>query len=144
MTSIHHEPSIVERSVQAANLWYRDVAADLETEDLRYAASALRVVLHALRDRLPVAESAQLASQLPTLIRGVYFEGWRPGAKHEHTRDVHGFLAHVAADGRMAGETEASHAVTAVSHVLHQHVSEGEMRDVLATLPTELRPLFAD
>ena len=40
--------------------------------------AALRAVLHALRDRLPVQESADLAAQLPVLIRGIYYEGWDP------------------------------------------------------------------
>jgi uncharacterized protein (DUF2267 family) len=34
---------------------------------------ALRAALHALRYRLPVDESAQLAAQLPMLIRGIYY-----------------------------------------------------------------------
>jgi uncharacterized protein (DUF2267 family) len=39
---------------------------------------ALRAVLHALRDRLTVEETAHLAAQLPMLIRGVYYTGWDP------------------------------------------------------------------
>ena len=142
MTSVRQYPSIIERSAEAAHLWYRDVAAELETDDLHYAAGALRVVLHALRDRLSVEEAAQLAAQLPTLIRGIYYEGWRPGGRHRLERDVDAFLTHVATDGKMAGETEASHAVAAVARVLHRHVSEGELEDVLAILPTALRSLF--
>lgn len=143
MPSTHH-PSIVERSAEAANMWHRDVARELQTEDLRYAARALRIVLHALRDRLPVAEGAQLAAQLPTLIRGIYYEQWKPGATARHlAHDVDAFLDEVARAGRLAGPTEASVVVGAVVRVLHHHVSEGEMRDVLATLPEKLRPLFA-
>lgn len=40
--------------------------------------AALRAVLHALRDRLPVEETVQLGTQLPMLIRGMYYEGWDP------------------------------------------------------------------
>jgi len=142
MTSVRQYPSIIERSAEAAHVWYRDTAAELETDDLHHAAGALRVVLHALRDRLSVEEAAQLAAQLPTLIRGIYYEGWRPGGQHQLEHSVDAFLAHVAADGKMAGETEASHAVAAVARVLHRHVSAGELEDVLAILPTALRPLF--
>ena len=40
--------------------------------------AALRSVLHALRDRLTVEETAQLAAELPMLIRGIYYESWHP------------------------------------------------------------------
>jgi uncharacterized protein (DUF2267 family) len=40
--------------------------------------NALRAVLHALRDRLTVDESADFAAQLPMLVRGVYYDGWDP------------------------------------------------------------------
>lgn len=137
-----HYPSIVERSAEAAHVWYRDAATELGTEDLHYAGRALRAVLHALRDRLTVEEAAQLAAQLPTLIRGIYYEQWKPGGAKHLAHDVDAFLEHVAAEGQMAGETEASLAVAAIARVLHQHVSEGELADVLAILPAKLRPLF--
>lgn len=135
-------PSIIERSVEAAHVWHRDVAAELGTTDLHEAGRALRVVLHALRDRLTVDEAAQLAAQLPTMIRGIYYEGWKPSGAHPLAHDVDAFLERVATAGRMAGETEASHAVAAVMRVLHRHVSEGELDDVMAVLPERLRPLF--
>ncbi|MFI8891646.1 DUF2267 domain-containing protein [Streptomyces paradoxus] len=35
-------------------------------------------MLHPLRDRLPVETAVQFGAQLPTLVRGVYYDGWRP------------------------------------------------------------------
>jgi uncharacterized protein (DUF2267 family) len=52
------------------------------------------------------------------------------------------FLAGVASEGRLAGETEASLAVQAVGATLRRHVSAGELDDVLAVLPASLRPLL--
>ena len=118
-----HYPSIVERSAEAAHVWYRDAATELGTDDMHYAARALR-------------------AQLPTLIRGIYYEQWKPGGTKHLAHDIDVFLEHVAVEGRMAGETEASLAVAAVARVLHRHVSEGELTDVLAILPAKLRPLF--
>ncbi|MDQ1568071.1 MAG: hypothetical protein QOF96_2951, partial [Actinomycetota bacterium] len=39
---------------------------------------ALTAVMHALRDRLTVEEASDLAAQLPALVRGLYYEGWKP------------------------------------------------------------------
>jgi uncharacterized protein (DUF2267 family) len=47
-------------------------------ERRQQAYSALRSVLHAIRDRLPVIEAANFAAQLPMLVRGFYYEGWKP------------------------------------------------------------------
>lgn len=40
--------------------------------------SLLRVVLHGLRDRLPVNEAVNLGSQLPLVLKGVFYDGWDP------------------------------------------------------------------
>ena len=77
MTSTAHL-EILDRSVEKANLWITEVAAGLETGDRHEAYRVLRAFLHVLRDRLPVLEAAQLAAQLPLLIRGVFYEGWQP------------------------------------------------------------------
>jgi uncharacterized protein (DUF2267 family) len=36
--------------------------------------------LHVLRDRLPVPEAAHLGAQLPMLVRGFYYDNWKPTA----------------------------------------------------------------
>jgi uncharacterized protein (DUF2267 family) len=88
-----HDPNIIGRGVEAARRWYDDLATELGSDDRQYAARALRAVLHALRDRLSVGEGAQLAAQLPTLIRGIYYEQWKPGAVPHLAHDVDEFLA---------------------------------------------------
>jgi uncharacterized protein (DUF2267 family) len=55
-----------------------------------------------------------------------------------------GFIDRVRAEARLAGDTEASFAVSAVARVLRAHVSEGELTDVMAVLPEPIRTLFAD
>ena len=72
------QPEVIERNVEKTNVWLKDLAAELGTDDRRYAYRVLRAFFHVLRDRLTVDESAQLAAQLPELLRGVYYEGWRP------------------------------------------------------------------
>lgn len=136
------EPSIIQHSVEKTHIWLNEVAAALGDDDRQYAYRALRAVLHALRDRLTVDVAAKLAAQLPTLIRGVYYEDWDPSRTPLAIHDVQTFLDHVAEEGHMAGETEASIAVSAVARVLRAHVSAGEIDGVLAVLPDAFRGLI--
>lgn len=132
---------VIDRSVEKANIWIKDMAQELG-EDRPDAYRALRAVLHTLRDRLTVDEAAQLAAQLPLLIRGVFYDGWDPSrtpVKYAHAQQ---FVDRVRDEANLAGETEASYAVTAAARVLRVHVSEGEFDDVLAILPHEIRTLF--
>lgn len=133
----------LEHSIQSTNAWLRDVADELGTDDRQYAYRALRAFLHVLRDRLPVAESAQLAAQLPDLLRGIYYEGWHPARTPAAYRHMSQFAAHVATEARYHGTTEANAAIEAASAVLRRRISDGELRDVAAVLPSELAQLAA-
>ncbi len=136
------EPEILERSVIKAREWIDETAVKLGTDDHRAAFRALRAVLHAVRDRITVNEAAQLAAQLPELIRGVYYEDWVPSRVPETYRDRDEFLRRITRDARLAGQTEASYAAVAVMKVLSSRVSAGEIEDVMRVLPAELRELL--
>jgi uncharacterized protein (DUF2267 family) len=136
------EPSIIERSVEKAHIWFNDMADELGTEDQREAYRILRAYLHGLRDRLPVNESAQLAAQLPELIRGIYYEGWNPSSTPVKYRGFADFLDRIADEAVLDGETRASYAVSAAAAVLRRHVSAGEIDDVRAILPEDLKPIL--
>lgn len=142
VTMLRTTPKVIDHSAQQAHEWSRELARTLGHDDEREAYRVLRVVLHVIRDRMPVPESAQLASQLPTLIRGMYYEGWRPSSVPNTYHDVGEMLARVADDAGLAGETEASLAVTAVATLLWRHVSAGELEDVIAVFPEAIRPLL--
>ena len=132
----------IEHSVEQANIWLRDLAAELDHDDRAGAYRVLRATLHVLRDRLTVNENAQLAAQLPLLIRGVFYERWDPSSTPARYHSANDFLKRVAAEAHLSGETEASYAVAAVARVLRVHVSAGELEDVLLVLPQEIGALF--
>jgi uncharacterized protein (DUF2267 family) len=69
---------VFDTTVQKTNEWLRDISRELGDENRRHAYLALRGTLHAIRDFLPIEESAHLSAQLPLLVRGIYFEGWNP------------------------------------------------------------------
>jgi uncharacterized protein (DUF2267 family) len=143
MTSEVTHVDIIGRNVEKTNAWLIELADELQTSDRQFAYRVLRAFLHAVRDRITVVEAAQLAAQLPELIRGIYYEGWVPSKTPVRYRSTDEFLRRIASEALLAGETEASYAATAAARVLRRHVSEGELEDVLGMLPKELRPLVA-
>ena len=137
------EVDLIDRSVEKTNVWLKELAVELGTDDRKFAYRVLRAYLHAVRDRLMVDEAAQLAAQLPELVRGIYYEGWVPSRTPTSDRSVDEFLRRIADEAKLPGETEASYACSAAARVLRRHVSEGEINDVVAVFPEELRVVLA-
>ena len=135
--------SVFESTIQTTNTWLIDLMERLGWVDRHRAYFALRVVLHALRDRLTVNEVAAFAAQLPMLVRGFYYEGWHPSGKPLKERKKAEFLAHVAEAYRDDPETDPERVAQAVFQVLAKHVTPGEIDDVKQLLPPEIRSLWA-
>ncbi|MDB5166602.1 MAG: hypothetical protein JWM37_674 [Candidatus Saccharibacteria bacterium] len=98
---------------------------------------ALRAVLHAMRDRLTVAEAADFAAQLPMLIRGIYYEGWNP-SKVPLKMDREEFLRRVQQNFPYEIEGGMDKLVPTVLTALKEFVSEGEFDDIRSILPKDL------
>lgn len=131
-----------EHASQDGYAWLNAVARELNHPSRVLAHHALRGVLHALRDRLPVNEMHHLGAQLPLLVRGIYFEGYRPSGKplKLHREE---FLERVSQELRHGGGAHPEAAVRAVATVIAEHVTPGELEHVLQALPGDLRALLA-
>lgn len=129
----------LETTIQKTHEWLNDVMRAMGANDAHLAYGALRAVLHALRDRLTVDEAVQLGAQLPMLIRGLYYEGWTPRGKPVKTHKAE-FLDAVRLPGPERLHPEVL--VRAVLSVLDRHISPGELRQVQAMLPKDLRDLW--
>lgn len=99
--------------------------------------AALRAVLHALRDRLPVDEAVQFGAQLPTLVRGVYYDGWKP-SKTPMKLGTEEFLERVQGDFPYAIDGGTGRLVHTVLDTLKNHISPGEWEDIKSSLPGSL------
>jgi uncharacterized protein (DUF2267 family) len=137
--------------VHEGEQFVRAVATEMGVPwDTIKAVRILRAVLHALRNRLTVATSLQLISQLPMLIKAIYVDGWRSTGSANPVRHLGDFIELVREEGGVGlsndfvTDYEVTQAIRAVFSVLKQHVSEGEIKDVLATLPSELKNLMVD
>jgi uncharacterized protein (DUF2267 family) len=142
MNPTSHAP--FDSTYRTTSAWLKELMRELNWDDPRRAYAALRAVLHALRDRLTVAEAADLSAQLPMLVRGLFFEGWRPNAVPVRERRREDFLAPVAAAFRDDPGVDPEAVAWAVFQVLRRHVSAGEVGDVKGLLPAEIRPLWPE
>lgn len=138
----HHVP-VIETTTQKTHEWLEALALYLGVERQESAYRALRAVLHAVRDRLVIEEAADLGAQLPMLIRGVYYEGWRPAQNPVKERHLDEFLAKI----RKELEPESidpTDAAQAVFKLLNERVTPGETSDVRQMLPQEVRELWPE
>jgi uncharacterized protein (DUF2267 family) len=134
---------VFDTTVQKTNRWLNDAMGLLDTTDKHKAYLAFRSTLHALRDRMTVEQVAQLAAQLPMLMRGFYYEDWDPTGKPLKLRTREEFLDRVAQELRGAGDgLDPEPLARAVFVVLDQRLSEGEIEDLKASLPEKIRELW--
>jgi uncharacterized protein (DUF2267 family) len=137
---------VFDSHVETANRWIEALVDSLELAptDHGRALHALRAGLHAIRDRLPDSEVVDLAAQLPTLIRGIYYEGWTPGRETKQLRSRAAMVARVGRELAPDKHLDPVDVLRAVIHLLVEQVSDGEIQDILSTLPRPIAALWHD
>jgi uncharacterized protein (DUF2267 family) len=133
---------VIDEAVHAANTWINELDHGIGWENRQRSYRLLRAVLHAVRDHLGVDEATDLGAQLPTLIRGIYYEGWNSSRNPVRMRSAADFLAKVQRDFAPDPLGDADQAVRAVFDQLDRHISAGEMEDVRGAFTLEVRALF--
>lgn len=134
----------IDHTVQLTHIWINELDKELGWKNDARSYRLLRSVLQALRDWLQVNESANLAAQLPMLIRGVYYEQWRPATTPVKERSKADFLARVERDFYNDPLSDSSKAVAAVFSLLNRKITGGEVADVRHSLPSDLRGLWPE
>lgn len=135
--------AVFDTTLQKTHEWLDDIMREMQWSDERQRAyMALRSVLQALRDRLTMEEALDLGAQLPMLVRGFYYEGWKPLDTPRKERRKEEFLAHIKQAFRNDERMDAEQITRAVFRVLARRVNEGEIQDIQHILPAELRELW--
>ncbi|MFD5876897.1 DUF2267 domain-containing protein [Streptomyces sp. NPDC060322] len=131
--------SSFDTMVDKANRLLRDIeeANGWPKERRKQSYAALRAVLHRLRDRLSVDGAAHLGAQLPTLIRGVYYDGWKPSETPVKLSGEE-FFQCVRDDFPYAVDGGIETVVRTVLESLKRYVSEGEWDHLKSGLPNSL------
>ena len=115
---------------------------ELKTDNRRQAYIALRASLHALRDRIGPENAVHFAAQLPILLRGVFYEGWRPSETPTRERRLDDFLAYVESLlGPNAGVDPAD-ALRASFAAIAESISFAEVLKLVNILPRDLRIMW--
>ncbi|MCL4767999.1 MAG: DUF2267 domain-containing protein [Hyphomicrobiaceae bacterium] len=132
---------VFDKTLQTTNIWLKEIGEDLGPDRQR-CYNALRAVLFALRDRLTVDEAADLSAQLPMLIRGIFYEGYRPSTMPQRIRSLDEFLAKINEHLQNIRPLGADEAARAVFRVLEKSIPGGQISEVKQMLPPDIRTLF--
>jgi uncharacterized protein (DUF2267 family) len=133
--------SVFDHATEKANVWIKDMMRELQTDDPRIAYHALAAALQTLRDSLRVDEAAQLAAQLPLIVRGLFYEGWRPASTPVHVRRPPEVLELFARNAGGSCGVEPERALVALFGMLRRHVSPGELHSLEHVLPRSIAEL---
>lgn len=122
--------------------WVSEVAEHLRIpERTDWAFGALKAVLHTIRDRTTTEEVFHLSAQLPVLIRGFYFEGYKPSNKPVKLNSDD-FILLVKKRMGPGMEVPVAEAIRAVLSVLYERTSHGELSDIKGSMPKDLQKLW--
>lgn len=78
------------------------------------------------------------------LVRGIYYEGWRPQVNPTAIRRQNEFLARIQEGLTGSRPMDPRDVAQAVFQVLEHHIDPGEVEKVKHALPAELRALWPD
>lgn len=104
--------------------------------------AALKATLHVLRDRMPPDSAVHLGGQLPTVIRGLYYEKWHMAGMPTRERHLDSFLDRLATEIPQEMRLDPESAAWAVFEVMSDKVDHDEIAKVIQALPLELRDLW--
>jgi uncharacterized protein (DUF2267 family) len=132
---------VFDKTVHMTNIWLNEIMDEIGP-DRQLAWHVLTVVLHAIRDELPVEDAAHLSAQLPLLVRGAFYAEYTPARQPMTVRHLDEFLGRIAEGLAFVRPLDPELAVVAVAHVLNRHVTPGEIRKARLALPEAVRRLW--
>ena len=132
----------IDHTVQLTHLWINELDERLGWSDKHRSYGLLRCVLQALRDWVPVNQAAHFGAQLPELLRGVYYEQWRPSATPVKDRHKDAFMARIDNSFSNGRFLLASEAITTVFEFLSSKMTAGAIEHVRHELPADIKAMW--
>jgi uncharacterized protein (DUF2267 family) len=82
---------VFDKSLQTTNVWLKEICEEIGP-DRQIAWHVLGSTLRALRDRLQPELAAHLGAELPLVVRGAYYDRYRPAEQPRLTRSREEFV----------------------------------------------------
>ena len=117
---------VFDRTLQTTHTWLKEIMEELGS-DRQVSWHVLGAVLRTVRDRIPVELGAHLSAELPLLVRGLYYDQWRPAAPPERYRSLDEFLDILSFDLNSTRPVDPQDAAVAVFSVLSRHIPVGQV-----------------
>jgi uncharacterized protein (DUF2267 family) len=133
---------VFDKTLQTTHIWLDQIMERIGP-DRQIAWKVLSTVLHKLRDRLPVEASAHLGAQLPLLVRGAYYDQYRPAEQPTDCRTREEFVAEVEEWLQDTRPVDPEEAIAAVFDVLSRNVDAGQVEKIKRVLPKAIREMWA-
>lgn len=129
--------SVFEATLQKSNEILKAMEERFRWMDRHKSYLAFRAVTHALRDRLPAEVAASFAAQLPMLLKGVFYDGWRPAsAPVKMKRDE--FVSEVEVVLNPPPEEDIEEIIRGVVNILAAYTDPGEVKKIKKVLPKDI------
>ena len=134
---------VFDKTLHTTNQWLDEICAEIGP-DKHLAWHVLGAVLRSIRDELLIGQSAHLAAQLPLLVRGAYFDQYRPAAQPVAERSQEDFIARIRQELAGSRPVRPDLAATAVMRTLNRHITEGQIKKARDALPKGIRALWPE
>lgn len=134
---------VFDKTLQVTNTWLAEMTETLGP-DRHVAWHVLGSVLRTLRDRVPINLAAHLGAQLPLLVRGTYYDQWRPSEEPADWRSQDEFLSIISESLPDTRPVNAEAAARSVFMVLNHHIEPGQVGKVRQALPEDVRRLWPE
>jgi uncharacterized protein (DUF2267 family) len=132
-----------DQTIPATLDWIDDLQGRLGWHDRSMTYGAMKATLHALRDALPADEAVFLGGCLPTLLRGVYYEGWHLKSQPPPAAaDQEVLFERIRGGVGGALGVDAEEVAARVLELLAARLPSEELEDVKAVTPAPLRFLW--
>lgn len=133
-------PDVFQNTIQKTDLFLKDIENKFGFKQRNQSYHALRIALHLIRDRLPIDSAVSFGAQLPMLVRGFYYEGWRPEQVPIKMGQAE-FIDKVVEEIDVP-DLSAEQIFKGIVSIIYKHVDSKEVDKIKGLMPKDVARLF--